>query len=159
MDRHRLALPHGWVAVLFLCGLATAAGPGDRTKIAWHTDLKAAHKIAVREQKPMLIVFGAEWCVYCKKLEAETLGNPVMASYVRSEFIPLRLDFDRDAEIADILEVKSLPCTVVLSPEADLLGRIDGYVKAGEYQAALKKARQLQIRLRQIQYANSRPEK
>lgn len=153
MDRRLLACL--CLAACFAAGSVIAAMPGEpeKSKIAWQTDLKAAHKVAVKQQKPMLVVFGAEWCVYCKKLESETLERPGMAEYVRKEFVPVHLDFDQSAEIAEVLDVKALPCTVILSPEADLLGRIDGYVKAADYQATLNKAQRLQARIRQAQYS------
>jgi thioredoxin-related protein len=153
MDRHRRAWFGRLPACLLVC-LAAApllAAPPDGSGIQWQTDLKAAHKLAVRHQKPMLVVFGADWCFYCKKLEGETLGNRLMADYVRREFIPVHLDFDRDEKTAEILEVKSLPCTVVLSPKVDLLGRIEGYVKPAEYYSGLQKARALQARIAQTE--------
>ena len=156
MDRHPRARVPRLAGGLLLCLLAArlAAAPqtqGDAAGIRWHTDLKEAHKVSVRQQKPMLLVFGADWCFYCKKLEGETLGNRQMAEYVRREFIPVRLDFDRDEKTAEILEVKSLPCTVILSPRVDLLGRIDGYVKPSEYYTGLQKARALQARILQAE--------
>ena len=153
--RARLAPLSGWFLLCLLAPRLAAAPPvpSDGTGLQWQTDLKEAHKLAVRQQKPMLVVFGADWCFYCKKLEGETLGNRQMADYVRREFIPVHLDFDRDEKIAEILEVKSLPCTVVLSPRVDLLGRIDGYVKPSEYYSGLQKARALQIRILQAERA------
>ena len=153
MDRHPRARFARLPACLLVC-LAAAplmAAPPEGSGIDWQTDLKAAHKLAVRQQKPMLVVFGADWCFYCKKLEGETLGNRTMAEFVRREFVPVHLDFDRDEKIAEILEVKSLPCTVILSPKVDLLGRIDGYVKPSEYYTGLQKARALQARIAQAE--------
>ena len=153
MDRHPRARFARLPACLLVCLVAAPlmAAPPEGSGIDWQTDLKAAHKLAVRQQKPMLVVFGADWCFYCKKLEGETLGNRLMADYVRREFIPVHLDFDRDEKTAEILEVKSLPCTVILSPKVDLLGRIDGYVKPSEYYTGLQKARALQARIAQAE--------
>lgn len=165
MDRHPRARIPRLTGSLFVCLVAAAPLMGappahsDESRLEWQTDLKAAHKIAVRDQKPMLVVFGAEWCLYCKKLEGETLGNRLMADYVRREFVPVHLDFDRDEKIAEVLEVKSLPCTVILSPKVDLLGRIDGYVKPAEYYSGLQKARALQARILQAERSGGSPER
>lgn len=118
----------------------TAAAPKG-TGITWQTDLKKAHQTALRENKPMLIVFGADWCGYCKKLERETLSNPQMVKYVNAEFVPVHLDADKDKEALEILEVRGLPCSVILSPNADLLGRIEGYQKMAPYYSKLVSAR------------------
>lgn len=96
-------------------------------QVNWQPNLQAAHRMAVAENKPMLLVFGADWCHFCKKLEKETLNTEDMANYINSEFVPIHLDTDKDQKVAKILNVSSLPCSIVLSPRADLLGRIEGY--------------------------------
>jgi thioredoxin-like negative regulator of GroEL len=118
-------------------------------KIRWHKDLRAAHRVAVRDDKPLLILFSASWCTYCHKLQRETLGEKPMVAYVEKNFVPVLLDFDKDHAIAKVLEVESLPCTVVLSPQADLLSRVTGYAKADPYRETLQAALQRQDQVRQ----------
>lgn len=129
--------------LLGLCGpMALAGGPNNGLK--WQSDIYAAHKASVRDRKPMLLVFGADWCVFCKKLEQTTLAEPQMVQYINQNFVPVHLDVDKDRKVASILEVTSLPCTVVLSPNADLLGRIEGYEKAPSLYRKLVAAKQQQ---------------
>jgi thioredoxin-like negative regulator of GroEL len=112
-------------------------------KLKWHKSLKAAHKLAIETDKPMLIVFGASWCHFCHKLERETLADKRLVAAIERDFIPVHLDFDRDAKIAKFLEVERLPCTVILSPDADLLQKSEGYADYKGYikilQASLEK--------------------
>ena len=104
------------------------------------------HRQAVSENKPMLLVFGADWCHFCKKLEKETLNSNEMAKYINSEFVPIHLDTDKDKKVAEILKVSSLPCSIVLSPNADLLGRIEGFHTTAPFHKQLAAAKQrLQI--------------
>ncbi|HWL07696.1 MAG TPA: thioredoxin family protein [Planctomicrobium sp.] len=112
-------------------------------EVKWHNHLPSAHKQAVAENKPILIVFGAEWCGFCTKLEKQTLKSPEVSQTIQEWFVPVHLDFDNDKRIADILEVKSLPCCVVISPGADLLGRIEGFQGPVPFQQKLNSARQL----------------
>ena len=51
-----------------------------------------------------------------------------------------------------ILEVKSLPTTVILSPEADLLGSVEGFVKVREYASVLKQSIDFQKTLRETRH-------
>lgn len=136
-----------WAAVgLLVLGLGVgtnrAAEPA-KTGLKWQPDLRAAHAVAVRENKPMLLVFGAEWCGWCKKLEKTTLSDPQMVEYINRTFVPIHIDVDQQRKVAEILEVESLPCTIVLSPEADLLGRFEGFDKPEGLYKKLAAARQL----------------
>ncbi|WP_437187768.1 thioredoxin family protein [Planctomicrobium sp. SH668] len=124
----------------FFKGKSTAAAPTPPLK--WHKDLKSAHQAAVAGNKPILVVFGAEWCGYCKKLDKETLNAPELKKYIAAEYVPLYLDLDKEQKIGEILEVESLPSTVVLSADAEILGRIEGFQNANEYQKSLVTARE-----------------
>jgi thioredoxin-related protein len=118
---------------------ATAPLPPSEA-IHWQHDLRTAQRFSAATGRPMLVVFGAPWCTYCKKLEAETLGHPSLASYINTEFVPVHLDFDKDRRAAQILEVQSLPHCVILSAQADLLGSVEGYVRPPEFTKALHQA-------------------
>jgi thioredoxin-related protein len=112
--------------------------------IHWQTDLEMAHRFSIATGRPMLVVFGAPWCTYCKKLENETMAHPSLVNYINSVFVPVHLDFEKDRRIAQVLEVKSLPTAVILSSEADLLGSIEGFVSPSEFSAVLQQSMEFQ---------------
>lgn len=126
---------------------AVGLAPERVEPIAWRTNLYAAHQESVQSDKPLLVLFDAAWCGHCQKLKTETLGQPRLRRHVNKAFIPVRLNFDEATEVAEVLEVTSLPCTIVLSPQADLLGRIDGYEQADAYLAALERSCRLQLEI------------
>lgn len=130
-----------------------AQTPQNPQTIQWTYDLQQAYRLANESGKPMLIVVGGAWCPHCRKLEKEVLGNSTIARYVNTVFIPVHLDSEKDARAAQILEVRSLPTTVILSPEADLLGSIEGYVPPKEFTTVLKQSMQFQRARRQEQVA------
>lgn len=136
------------LAVVGALAVQHAATAAEGTKaIRWVDDIGTAKEIADATGKPILIVFGADWCGYCKKLDKETLSHPAVANYVNQGFVPVHLDLDREKWAARVLEVKTLPCTVVLAPNADQLGRIVGFEEATPFYQKLAGARKLQDRL------------
>lgn len=142
-------------ALLSIVAVATftCAGPvasqfqTQPQNILWQTDLNAAHQDSVLENKPMLIVFDADWCKYCEKMNDKTFSDSSVTSYVNDKFVPVHLDLEKHQKIAEILEVERIPCTIALSPRADLLGRVVGYVNTVQYRETLGRVRALQARV------------
>ncbi len=132
------------VVVFAFCYASATAAPPAEKRVLWYKNLYTAHQQALATKKPMMLVFGADWCTYCKKLDKETLGDPRMAEFVNHSFVPVQLDLERDQRIAKILEVDRVPCTVILTPDADLLGRLIGYADVNAYYTHLQKARRVQ---------------
>ena len=135
--------------LLFAAAL-TAAEPSK--SVRWADDLHSARDEARRTGKPILIVFGAEWCGFCKKLDRDTLSDRATAATINERFVPVYLDVtEREMtpakKVAQILEVKTLPSCVILSPEADLLGRMKGYQSPAAMGRELAAATQLQERI------------
>lgn len=126
--------------------------PAKKPKIRWLRDLHTAHQAALKTGKPLMLVFGASWCNHCRQLDLKTLRHPQLVNYINRTFIPVVLILDRNQREADILDVKSVPCTIVLTPDGDLIGRMTGYVEAPRFYAALKQARKLQTRIETAGY-------
>lgn len=139
--------------------LSLVAAPPDRSqeppKVRWFQSLKAAHKLAIEEDVPLLIVFGASWCTYCHKMDREVFGDKRVISLIEREFIPVHLDYDRDIKVAKILDVEKLPCTVILSPQADLLAKREGYAKIQEFHQILTTALSKQAEIQQVKDSES----
>jgi thioredoxin-related protein len=121
--------------------------------IHWITDLKQAQRLAEITGRPILIVFSRPKCEFCRKLDVEVLSHPTIAKYINTTFVPVHLDALRDARAAQILEVQSSPTTVILSPQADLLGTIEGYVAINKYASVLKQSIEFQKILKTEQVA------
>lgn len=117
--------------------------------VQWLDNLETARRASVATGRPMLIVFGGQHCVFCKKLDKEVFAHPVVAKYINTAFIPVHLDFEKNVRAAKVLEVKSLPTSVILSPEADLLGSIEGFVQTREFAEVLHKSIEFQRSLRE----------
>ena len=120
------------------------------SKVQWQKSLKSAQKLAIQQDKPMMIVVGASWCTYCHKLDRETFADKRIATFIEREFIPVHLDFDKEAKVAKILEVERLPCTVFLTPQADLILRTEGYANVKDFQSTLSSVLDKRTEIQQV---------
>lgn len=106
---------------------ATAAptGPYDESANA-PQDLQRAFDTAAKTKRPVLVVFGANWCGDCKALDL-ALKAPANAALMDKEFIVVKVDvgkFDRNLDVVESTGVtikKGIPAAAVLSPQQKLL--------------------------------------
>ena len=127
-----------------------ASASTGASKVQWQKSLKAAQKLALQQDKPMMVVFGASWCTFCHKLDRETFADKRIAAFIDREFIPVHLDFDKEPKVAKILEVERLPCTVFLTPQADLLLRTEGFANAKDFQSTLSSVIDKRTEIQQV---------
>ena len=136
------------VGVILGCGCLTTLLARPPAKIQWSYDIKAAYKVASKQKKPLLVVVGGPGCGYCKLMDQNTLSDPAMVDFVSKRFVAVHLDYERNRKECEILEVESLPTTIVLSTDADVLGEMVGYRDKAKFRTgldeALKAERELQ---------------
>lgn len=81
---------------------------------------------AQRSAKPVLILFGANWCGDCVALD-KALHEPRNAELVQREFLTIKIDvgrFNRNTELAKQYGnpiKKGIPAAVLLSPKGELV--------------------------------------
>lgn len=126
--------------VILGCGCLTTLFAKPPAKIHWSYDIQTAHKIAEKQRKPLLVVVGGPGCAYCRLMEQNTLSDPEMVDFVSKRFVAVHLDFERNREECEILEVESLPTTFVLNNEADVLGSMVGYRDKAKFRTGLDEA-------------------
>ena len=83
------------LCVLLLAALVMPAFAGD-TAGEWLTDMDAARKVAGEKNLPILALFtGTDWCIWCKRLDAEILSQTDFKNYASGSLVLLKLDFPR----------------------------------------------------------------
>ncbi len=117
----------GTLAVLlFAASVACAADlPYDATADA-HAQVQSGLKAAAATQRPLLLVFGANWCEDCRALD-NALKSPANATLMAREFDVVKIDvgnFDRNLDIAGAYGdpiAKGIPAAVIVSPDNRIL--------------------------------------
>ena len=123
---------------LVLCSplLASAAG------IQWVDDPRQAAKMAAQRQVPILIHVTASWCHYCHKMARETYTQPDIIQYANQNFVCLKLDADKEKDIVKALNIRSLPTTVVITPEMQVVSTNPGYSNTAKLSKQLTESSQ-----------------
>src|SRR5262249_41503207 len=56
--------------------------------------------------------------------------DPTVVQVLNEQFIPLRIDANRDSPLTDLLRIQSFPTLVLAASDGKILHQIEGYVEA-----------------------------
>jgi len=116
-----------WMVFFLILSGASMATASD--KINWHSYGEAL-ALARQDNKKIFVHFYADWCGYCKKMEKETLSNPEVIDSLNRNFIPVRVNSDKERKLTREFFVRGLPSTWFVSPSGEKINSIPGYVSA-----------------------------
>lgn len=109
------------------------SGDGDTSKRTravttnWMHDLPSALAQAKQLNKPVLIDFHATWCPPCKMMDRQTFPNSMVVSELEN-WVPVKVDVDRNRAMAEKFAVRSMPTLVLLNAEGHEIGRKEGFL-------------------------------
>jgi len=110
----------------------TAASRSE--KLTWASDWDNAFARAKRDNRVVMVEFYADWCGWCKRLDATTFSNPDVVSLLSSRAVAVKVDGEREGRVlAGKYGVDGYPTVVFLSPDERELGRVPGYLEPGDF--------------------------
>jgi len=111
---------------IVLFGFSTASASD---KINWQS-YEQGLALAKQEGKKIFVHFYADWCAYCEKMENETLKNSAVIDYLNQNFIPVRVNSDKDRDLARNYYIRGLPSTWFVSETGEKISSLPGYISA-----------------------------
>ena len=132
------------VALLFLLLPFASAAPQPYDERAdARVELGRTLECARAAQKPVLVMFGANWCPWCRELDRVLTKDKSLATLADEVFERLNVnigDYDRNLDLAaqyglTNLDDTGIPMLVVLRPDGSLqaLKNSDDFVKGSRY--------------------------
>lgn len=119
-------------------GAKAAAAPAP---VVWGADEAAGVAAAQRDGKPLIIDFGATWCVPCQQLEHQTFVDPRVLSEL-GRFVLVRVDASDADDRSKALQAKygstALPLVVLIDKKGKIVRRIQEFVSADHLLPILK---------------------
>src|SRR5215471_12593740 len=94
-----------WLGMLLLSWFVSPGSAAWAQEVNWRQSYNAARREASQKGKPIIIDFGTENCFYCRKLDATTFRDPAIVAALNDQFIPLKLDAEREAALTQALRI------------------------------------------------------
>lgn len=129
------------LAVLALA-LSALGVVSTRAEATWFSDISKAQAEAKANHKLLLLNFtGSDWCIWCKKLDAEVFSKPEFETYAKAHLVLMTVDFPRknpltpavkkqNEELAQKFGIQGFPTIVVLNGDGKQVGEL-GYQPGG----------------------------
>ncbi len=115
---------------------------GKEADLKWYDNLDSAIQVAKKENRPILMNFtGSDWCVWCKKLNAEVFSKDDFVNYAKNNLVLVKIDFPEktfqapqvayyNKQLAQRFGVQGYP-TIVLLDSKGYIKATTGYVQGG----------------------------
>ena len=116
-----------------------ASQVSQRGSIDFVLGWELGRQIAAERQLPCMVFFTADWCTYCKRMEATTFNDPAVAQ-LASQFVCVLVDADEEPEVCRRLGVSGYPTVELISPAGTSLGRMTGCQSAPGFVHSLQAA-------------------
>ena len=82
---------------------------------------EAVFKKALALEKPILLSISATWCHWCHEMDEQTYSHPKVTSFIKENFIAIRIDTDQRPDINVRYNQGGWPSTVFLTPSGQIL--------------------------------------
>ena len=128
-------------ALLLVALLLVAAACRQRDDIWFDGDFSAATTLAKESGSLVMLVFETDWCIWCDRLEKETLADPDVRSALAG-IVALKLNAERAGErLAARYGVDSYPTIVFTDGNGEEVDRIRGYLPPAQFVAESRRIR------------------
>jgi thioredoxin-related protein len=79
------------ITTIILLIFATSIVAQEETKVKWYT-IEEAVKLNKKKKKKIFIDLYTDWCGWCKKMDANTFSDPIIAAYLNENYYPVKFD-------------------------------------------------------------------
>ena len=114
--------------------------PAPLVKLVWLRDEELARKRARKQNRRLLIDFGATWCLPCEEYEKITFQDAAVKEKL-AKMVLLKFDVSANSDADKALQkrfgVSALPALLVLSAKGKEITRVTKFLKPTPFLAAL----------------------
>ena len=96
---------------------------------------------ALREGRPMLVFFTAQWCHFCHQMASDAFTNPQVVD-LSQRFVCILVDADAEPQVCEQFGVRGYPTIQFLTPRGVPLNRMVGKKPGHQLMMAMQAALQ-----------------
>ena len=112
--------------------------------IKWHS-YKEGKVLARIEKKKVFLHFYADWCGFCRKMAKETFRDATVVSYLKNNFISVRVDIDKERPTTEKYGVRGVPANWFLTQTGQPITSIPGYIAPDALLSLLKEVNGINV--------------
>ncbi len=120
------------VAVAWTAAIALRGGGRPVALDGWVDGFEAGQTRAAEVDRPMIVLFTADWCSPCQQFKQEVLKSAKVAAQLEAGFVPVVIDLTEQSstnpnmETAMRYQVNGIPTVIALSPSGEQIARFVG---------------------------------
>lgn len=109
--------------------IGTAKGADPQINWIWN-DLNKGIQVAKEMDKPVLINFWADWCIWCVKMDKEVMSDVEVIDFVSENFVPVKIDSDlpENRGLLMFYRITGHPSFVILDKNGRFRAKAVGYM-------------------------------
>ena len=113
--------------------------------INWTTSLQQAADIAARENLPLLVQVTSDNCRYCQQMKREAFTHAEVISLLNQNYVTVQVDADQERAFISQMKITSLPTTLIVAPNRQILERVEGARSAAQLLEYLHRNRSAEL--------------
>jgi len=124
-------MKHLSIIVLIIAGLLLYCWIPDShaasNTINWHS-YDEAKTLMEKNASKVFLYFYSTSCYYCGLMERNTFSNYSVAKYLNQNFIPIKVNSDKEKIISNEYRIRGNPTNYFLTENFEVIGNLPGYL-------------------------------
>ena len=129
--------PRSWLFLTAAVVCIMTSEVWAQSAVGWQRTLESAKRVAGQTNRLVLIHFWAEYCGACKQMDQDVFSRRDVAAAIEAGYVPVKLNAEHFPATARQYQVTALPTAIILTPQGDVIERLQGAVRPEHFVARL----------------------
>ncbi|MEP7196266.1 MAG: thioredoxin family protein [Saprospiraceae bacterium] len=103
-------------------------------------NLESARQSATKENKLLMLKFGASWCLPCKFMDKTVFSDQELVHYMNDRVVLLQVDIDQISgrDLAEQYQIKTIPTIIFIHPNGNVIARKENSLGLTDFKSWLE---------------------